>query len=436
MPKGKRKGFKRGTGSRPSSDDEMDTPDNQSVISSISDDGYFQPIAEEGTAFDGDSAEVDESTAQQNFEDGLRESIDGLCEKSHQTRINSLTLLSKTLSMKYIYDFLMNIKFTVVENLTRCLKKGKGDEPALAAQCISHLCIQLGEDSEDIFEELRDTLLYMLNDPSTPVKTRQKCAHTLAICSFVACRDITIIKQVMDSLEQVFRDSYIKGDKSAGQNTSISAFHSSALSAWTLLLSIAPDSCIQEMTESYLSKIIGLLDSPDVELRIVAGETIALMYELQRGIDDEFEGEDMVDLCESLKQLATDGSKHRAKKDRRQQRSTFRDVLKSIEEFEYPVVMIKIGPECLYLNSWARKKQYDSFCQLLGSGTHQHFQANLLIRDVFDLGAPPLVVDSPNQRAKKMSKGERNFINITAEKKRTRARAKNRDKRSVTVSCY
>lgn len=432
MPKGKRKGIRRGTSSRPSSDDEMDTPDNQSVISSISDDGYFQPIAEE----DGDSGEVDESANQQNFEDGIRECIDGLCEKSQQTRINSLTLLSKTLSMKYIYDFLMNIKFTVVEYLTRCLKKGKGDEQALAAQCISHLCIQLGEDSENIFEDLRETFLYMLNDQSTPVKTRQKCAHTLAICSFVACRDITVIKQIMASLEQVFRASYLKGEKCATQNTAISSFHCSALSAWTLLLSIAPDSCIQEMTESYLSKIIGLLESPDVELRIVAGETIALMYELQRGIDEEFEGENMSNLCESLKHLATDGSKHRAKKDRRQQRSTFRDVLRSIEEFEYPAAMIKIGSECLYLDSWARKKQYDSFCQLLGSGTHQHFQVNLLLRDVFDLGAPPLVVDSPNQRARKMTKGERNFINITAEKRRTRARAKNRDKRSVTVSCY
>lgn len=44
--------------------------------------------------------------------------------------------------------------------------------------------------------------------------------------------------------------------------------------------------CANLLYFSYLSKIIGLLESPDVELRIVAGETIALMYELQRGIDE------------------------------------------------------------------------------------------------------------------------------------------------------
>lgn len=36
-------------------------------------------------------------------------------------------------------------------------------------------------------------------------------------------------------------------------------------------------------------------------------------------------------LCECLKGLATDGNKHRAKNDRRKQRSIFREVLQYIE---------------------------------------------------------------------------------------------------------
>lgn len=36
-------------------------------------------------------------------------------------------------------------------------------------------------------------------------------------------------------------------------------------------------------------------------------------------------------LCECLKGLATDGNKHRAKNDRRKQRSIFREVLHYIE---------------------------------------------------------------------------------------------------------
>lgn len=37
------------------------------------------------------------------------------------------------------------------------------------------------------------------------------------------------------------------------------------------------------------------------------------------------------ELSEDLHLLATDSSKHRAKKDRRQQRSSFRDILRAVE---------------------------------------------------------------------------------------------------------
>lgn len=45
----------------------------------------------------------------------------------------------------------------------------------------------------------------------------------------------------------------------------------------------------------------------------------------------EFEVEDSEGLCRCLKGLATDGNKHRAKNDRRKQRSIFREVLHYIE---------------------------------------------------------------------------------------------------------
>lgn len=45
----------------------------------------------------------------------------------------------------------------------------------------------------------------------------------------------------------------------------------------------------------------------------------------------QFEVEDSESLCQCLKSLATDGNKHRAKNDRRKQRSIFREVLHYIE---------------------------------------------------------------------------------------------------------
>ena len=88
----------------------------------------------------------------------------------------------------------------------------------------------------------------------------------------------------------------------------------------------------------------------------------------------DFEGYDDEDLCETLKKLATDCNKHRAKKDRRQQRSSFRDILRAVEEGEAPRLRIKFGMEAVSIHSWSRKRHYDALCHVLGSGMPVHLQ--------------------------------------------------------------
>lgn len=48
-------------------------------------------------------------------------------------------------------------------------------------------------------------------------------------------------------------------------------------------------------------------------------------------VKQDFFYEDMELLTEKLRALATDGNKHRAKVDKRKQRSVFRDVLRAVE---------------------------------------------------------------------------------------------------------
>lgn len=48
-------------------------------------------------------------------------------------------------------------------------------------------------------------------------------------------------------------------------------------------------------------------------------------------LPQDFEYDDWEPLCEKLNALATDCNKHRAKTDKRKQRSVFRDVLKAVE---------------------------------------------------------------------------------------------------------
>lgn len=425
MPKGgKKKGGKKVVASQPPSDEENDTGDNWSTASVLSED--FSSVSEDG------EVGVDETSAQESFEDRLKDCIEGLSQKSAQGRKNCLEGMTKALSKQYIYEFLADRKVTVSDALLRCLKKGSGDEQALAAKCLSLLSIQLGSDIEEDFKDINSLLLVILSDNTAAVKARAECSLTIAISNFLSCSDISEVENTMVALENIFKGSYRKGDKSIPNlPPQISKLHACALSAWSLLISLAPSYSVQKKLEMHLLRLSDLLESADVELRIVAGETIALLYELAREDDEDFEGDDMCSLCLTLKNLATDSHKYRAKKDRKMQRSSFRDVLRAIEEGDIPELAIRFGKESIEIDSWARRKQYDSLCQTLGSGVNQHLQDNVTVREIFDLGPPIPVGNVPSQ---KVSKWERSHYNAALFKARTKARSKHRDKRSAVMN--
>lgn len=80
-----------------------------------------------------------------------------------------------------------------------------------------------------------------------------------------------------------------------------------------------------------ISNLIGLLKSPHVEVRMAAGELFAVILECGRIHDEEFLEVHVPDLIEITTELAKDSHKFRAKKDRKAQRASFRDVLRYLE---------------------------------------------------------------------------------------------------------
>ncbi|KAM6344411.1 interferon-related developmental regulator 2 isoform 3-T3 [Alca torda] len=176
-------------------------------------------------------------------------------------------------------------------------------------------------------------------------------------------------------------------------------------------------------------KLPPLLSSSSVALRILTGETIALVFELAQDMEEDLCHQDTECLCAQLKVLATESNKYRAKTDRRKQRSIFRDILRFIESGEYQEETIRFGLECMYVDSWARQRTYQAFKEVLGSGICHHLQNNELLREIFGLG-PPLVLDAATLKASKVSRFEKHLYNSAAFKARTKARSRVRDKRA------
>ncbi|XP_029011816.1 interferon-related developmental regulator 2 isoform X1 [Betta splendens] len=419
------KGVKNGVkGESGASDDEL-TSDILSHYSSASE---TASVLEEGTG----NEQVDEQTAQEETEDKLKQCIDNLMDKSAKTRLAALESLRQAFSSRVLCDFITERRLTVSDCIERSLKKGSGEEQAAAATVFALLCIQLGggDEAEEGFKMLRPILTAILIDNSASITARQSCARALGMCCYVSAGEEgeDLVKS-LNLLENVFMASYPNKEGALpAPKPGSPALHSAALQAWSLLVTLCPASKLRLLLDFHLPKLQACLQSSDVSYRIAVGETIALLVELGRDIDEEFEVEDGESLCECLKSLATDSNKHRAKNDRRKQRSIFREVLHYIENEDFTEEKIRFGIESVYIDGWTRRRIYDAFKEILESGVRHHLQFNSLLRDIFGLGAP-LILDA-SVKGNKISRFEKHLFNSAAFKARTKQRNKVRDKRA------
>nr|XP_028602276.1 interferon-related developmental regulator 1 [Podarcis muralis] len=429
MPKSKRRGGgnPRGTSGAQHRNMQSFSDEDASIETMSHCSGFSDP-----SSITEDGPEVDEEATQEDLEYKLKGLIDLTMDKSAKTRQSALEGLKNALSSKILYEFILERRMTLTDSIERCIKKGKSDEQRAAAGLACLLCVQLGSgiESEEMYKTLAPILKKILCDASASVQARQACATCLGVCCFIATDDITELYTTMECLENIFTKSYQKernsNSISSPQNT---VLHISALLAWTLLLTICPMNEVKKKLEMHLHKFPILLSCDDVNMRIAAGETLALLFELARETDGDFFYEDMELLTQKLKALATDGNKHRAKVDKRKQRSVFRDVLRAVEEHDFPTETVKFGPERMYIDCWVKKQTYDTFKEILGSGMQYHLQSNELLRNVFELG-PPLMLDEATLKSMKIPRFERHLYNSAAFKARTKARNKCRDKRA------
>ncbi|KAK7102246.1 interferon-related developmental regulator 1-like isoform X2 [Littorina saxatilis] len=440
MPKNnkKRGAQKKGAGaagSRPPTDDENSTGDNWSTASVLSDNSS---ICDLGSG--PEVEEVEDNSEQESFEDRLCECIEGLLSKSGPQRKKFLDGLKQALCKKYLVDFLEKRKETVADSLLKCVKKGKTEEQSLAAQCISLLALQLGPDLVHLYTEIQAVLSTMLADNTASVQTRAECASALAMCCFLTSSpkrdDVEELCSKMGMMEDVFKKAYRKADGSLPQgNPQMSVLNVSCLDAWCLLLTRTPDFFIQRTAQTHISLLGDLLRGSDTDLRVAAGEAIALLYDMNRYIDEDFGfGEEDAEtnaLCDQLKELSTESTKHIARNALRRQRSRFRDILQTVKTWVVDEEVVKMGRlESLMLEDWATKIQYNAFCNVLHSGVNIHLQENVMLREFFGLGAPLPVGAKPQH---KMTKVQRKYYNSLADKARTVSRGKNRDKRSAVI---
>ncbi|XP_012561039.1 interferon-related developmental regulator 2 isoform X1 [Hydra vulgaris] len=382
--------------------DENDSDDDiESVASSV--DLTFNAI-EDGLEYN------------ENFEQKFLDSIEGAREKSAKVRQVSLMEIKNGLCQRYLYDFLLSRKDSLLDLVEKLLKKGQPEDCIISSDISSILCIQLGvADASHIFTTLKSIFINILGDESASPLVRASAASALGIVCFIGCEEPEDTVVCLNALKTSFM-------KKIPADTSHHVPIANSLLSWSLLLTVVPSSVVEENISSCISVMCRILELGDLNLRIAAGETLALIYELARDSNIRFQGP-VPTLYSLLRDLANESGRHKGKREKKQQKASFRDFLKSIERGVNPTETINFGGEYLEMSSWIWVRRYNAFKDALGCGINIHLKYNSLLREIFDLGLP-----ITNQiKLSKNEKYERQLINEACSKDRTLARGLKRD---------
>jgi len=446
-----------------SDDDSVNGGDTASVMSLSSDRGSYEDGVENGNCVDGD---VITDSSRDNLEEKISEWMEGITEKSASFRISCLTNLTNTFSNQFAPDLLMGQKETLRDILEKILKRGQRADQGLAATLLSILALQLGAVELDIATEdynlLKPTLQTLLLDHTAPLLVRVKCCQAICMGAFLAESSLDDVSNLLNVLEPLFMLNNAAGSKASSDDENSSkgpskvirescgSLGAAAIAGWSLLITLMPAEFLTRKAKKWVDVLKKLLDGSELEVRLNAGEAVALLVEICGFEDSEEESTDeevelgkrngnsdrvnMKALIAKLRELSVQSHKYVAKRDRRTQRHNFRDFLHAVEDGDGPDQCIKFGNgEVLDLDSWVKKRQYDAICQVLGSGMNRHLQENPLVRQILELGSPrPASATDP--LGDKQAKSERQFQNQLNFKARCKTRAKNRDHRMANLS--
>ncbi|KAG9069803.1 Interferon- developmental regulator 1 [Linnemannia hyalina] len=367
--------------------------------------------------FDDDDDHTSRNQAELTWEAQLKDTIEELYEKRSSTREAALKKLVELTSQHFTADVLDSQRDDLMDLLKKSIKKGGPRECVLAA-----------EDDEKMFTDLAPLLKYTItNHESTEVKAA--CTYALGTACFISSTPQPSHLPTYELLS-FFADIALSSGASANASQNGETL-AAALESFNVLYAgvfqrLGPKTITIQARRIFNQMIPAakaLLEHPTVEVRVAAGETIAVMLEIledyQRQRDDgdisdeeesetyndddpedledvtgDFRYDDMDGLVAALGSLSTDSSRHRSKKERSAGRSAFRDILKSVEEQERPTESLKLREYEVDFDGWVEILQLHYLRDRLTSGLQTHFVHNTMIHTLLPSTA---ILYSPTQ---------------------------------------
>jgi len=349
----------------------------------------------------------------------LDDNVELLGEKRGSTRESALSAIIKEMKLNYQIAFAEKSRLSLVDAFKRGIKKGSPKEQVLSAKASGILCLTLGADAEDIYKELSPTFQEVISN-TTHEEVRCATMEAFSILIFVANDDEKATINLLEIIANIFNSTESKPSEQVA-----------AMKAWALLTTTVNSNFVYSiLLPRHLNTFVTFLHSDDVEVRVQAGECIALLFEIARTEEsDEFNlsdigayaSVDMEELLDLLYDLSQDKTKQRAKKDKLKQKVPFKDVVGTVELGESPVETLSFKFQKFDFDSWVKIIQLNAIRDALGQGLSVHFENNNLLQEIFNIHL--------NREAKKtvLSQTEKRLI-YSPSSPLSKARTKNLNK--------
>ncbi|KAI7856031.1 interferon-related developmental regulator-domain-containing protein [Circinella umbellata] len=381
----------------------------------------------------------------------LNQAIDDLQVNRTSVREESLVSIINELSRHYAAEPLQRRNEELLTLLRRSLSKpGSAKESALAAQAITINFISHGElglsDQDELYQQILPALKNAAKN-ANDILVKCNCLHTLALITLIAGSDIDT------QFARDFVFDLIETDGQDFNTEELSSQHTDqlmcmGLRAYGILFiatfyeGVVDPNVLWEEVEKVMPMHELLLESGDKDVRTAAGENVAVIFEILRIIikseDDEEQDDDEVykndyqydnmdELIHTLRELSVESSRRQSKSSRAEQKSIFRDIIKSVEDGVPPIEELKISGRIISFRGWSKILLLNAFRYIMGQGLHLHLRANDLFRQIFRYRASYIQTTDNNDdsgdetdKFNRMSKVDRQYLYDESKKMRSK----------------
>ena len=332
------------------------------------------------------------------WQDEMLETVDALGDRkgsSMRGREELLKSFVRVASLKVVTEDMLAARGQdLVGILGRMVKGGRSmKEVSLAARAISLLAASTPE-----LNSLSTSILPLLQQTISHGQTDLAPAALIHAMASIAFFSPTLTSVDIYPIVDFYAEIVQSRGHSIGEDEEDEAIAAS-IEGLAILLGVLETPL--EKVQSVLPILVNALSSSSLAVRLAAGETIALAYELAAShseSDEDYEEEstetliydDIGRLTSLLASLSTASTKKMSKNSRREQHSHFRDILRTVASHQpLPTQKIRFAKgEELQLDSWEKLLRLKHLRRIFTHGLHVQLAGNTYVRQVLDLPPP------------------------------------------------